>query len=354
MADIRDFYNAKNIVALWEQLKGTNYVKPLAKWFPYMSTNDIDVTMAVGYERQNVSLDLCAYDTNSRIRGLQPISTHKHEIPMFKNSVIFSEKDRREVLRSVKLANSDVAIATALSSHMQNVVDILLNGADVIGERYRSQLLQHGAITVSSPASHVSPSSVSINYDVKGQWRKNNLKKWTTKPSEISGTGGLLNDISDLFQSYIKKNGQTPCTMIMNGTTFINLCQDEDVQEAIVKSSYALSAQDIVSRVMGIPTTFLIDNETFRPDVDENEVSYWENDVISVVPNRPLGHVLCGLTPTQYDELYSETKRDVQSSSENFCIQCRHRDDPIQTEAIGSVCMLPQFDEMDKCFVIRG
>jgi hypothetical protein len=350
MATLADFFNAKNIVGLWEQVKG-EFAKPLAKWFPYQNTNDVDITLAYGYEKQNVSLDLCAYDTNARVRGLMPSSSSKQEIPFFKNSVLFSEKDRREALRAIKLSGSDEAIANALGNHMKNVVDILLNGADVIGERYRAQLLQHGAIAVSSPKSHVSPSAVSINYDVRGLWRQNNVGVWTNRPS--SGTSDILKDFVGIMSAYTKKNGTTPCTFIMNGSTYISICNDPKIDSMLQKLNYTKTVEEIISNRVRVPVSFLVHNGTYKPDIDEDELPYWEEDVISIVPNMTLGHVLCGLTPTQYDELYSEAKRDVKSSSENFCIQCVHRDDPVQTESIGSVCMLPQFDAMDKCFVIR-
>lgn len=351
MPNLADFFNAKNIVALWEQLKGANFQKPLAKWFPYQTTNEVDISLAYGYEKQNVSLDLCAYDTNARVRGLQPSASAKHELPFFKNSVLFTEKDRREALRAIKLAQSDEAIANAIGNHMKNVVDILLNGADVIGERYRSQLLQHGAITVSSPKSHVSPSAVSINYDVKGDWRKKNVGVWTNRPS--SGSSDVLKDLVGVMQAYTKKNGTTPCTMIMNGSTYLAICNDPKIDAMLQKINYTKTPEELISNKVRVPVSFLVDNDTFRADVDEEELPYWEEDVISIVPNITLGNVLCGLTPTQYDELYSETKRDVKSSAENFCIQCVPKNDPVNTEAIGSVCMLPRFDNMDKCFVVR-
>lgn len=351
MADIKDFYNAKNIVALWEQIKGANYAKQLAKWFPYRKTTEVDINLAYGYERQNVALDLCAYDTNARIRGLQPISTAKMEMPFFKNSVLFTEKQRREVLQTVKFANSDLAIATALAGHMENVVDILLNGPDVVGERYRAQLLQHGAIVVSSPKSHVSPSAVSINYDVRGKWQERNVDYWNTKPS--AGTTDVLADMRAIMDEYQKKNGVTPCSWIMNGSTWLNICNDTRINSILTANGFNKSVEQVIKDVLRVPIDIVVNSATYRPDEDEPELPYWEEDVISIVPNRQLGHVLVGLTPTQYDEMYSEAKRDVASSSENFCIQCRHRDDPIQTEAIGSTTMLPQFDEMDKCFVIR-
>lgn len=351
MADIKDFYNAKNIVALWEQIKGTNYKKQLEKWFPYRKTTDVDISLAYGYEKQNVALDLCAYDTNARIRGLQPISTAKMEMPFFKNSVLFTEKQRREVLQTVKFSGSDLAVATALSSHMENVVDILLNGSDVVGERYRAQLLQHGALVVSSPASHVSPAAISINYDVRGKWLDNNVDYWTKKPSE--GTTDVLDDLRPIMDEYQKKNGQTPCTWIMNGRTWLNIRKDPRIESILTANGYNKTVEQVAQDILQMPISIAVNSDSYRPDVDASEVPYWEEDVISIVPNKTLGHVLVGLTPTQYDEMYSEGKRDVASSSENFCVQCRHRDDPIQTEAIGSAVMLPQFDEMDKCFVIR-
>lgn len=351
MADIKDFYNAKNIVSLWEQIKGANYAKQLAKWFPYRKTTEVDISLAYGYEKQNVALDLCAYDTNARIRGLQPVSTAKMEMPFFKNSVLFTEKQRREVLQTVKFANNDLAVATALSSHMENVVDILLNGPDVVGERYRAQLLQHGAIVVSSPASHVSPSAVSINYDVRGKWKDNNMDFWNTKPS--AGTTNVLEDARPIMDEYQKKNGTSPCTWIMNGRTWLNIRNDQRINSILTANGFNKTVEQVIADVLQVPVSIMVNSDTYRPDVDEPEIPYWEEDVISIVPNKPLGHVLVGLTPTQYDELYSEAKRDVASSAENFCIQCRHRDDPVQTEAIGSAVMLPQFDLMDKCFVIR-
>lgn len=351
MADIKDFYNAKNIVALWEEIKGSNYSKLLAKWFPYRKTTETDISLAYGYEKQNVALDLCAYDTNARIRGLQPISSSKMEMPFFKNSVLFTEKQRREVLQAVKFAANDLAIATALSSHMENVVDILLNGPDVVGERYRAQLLQHGAIVVSSPKSHVSPSAVSINYDVRGKWQDNNVDLWTTKPS--AGTTDVLSDMQPIMDEYQKKNGTTPCSWIMNGRTWLNLRKDARINSILNANGFNKTVEQVVQDVLQVPVSIVVNSGVYKPDENEADVPYWEEDVISIVPNKTLGHVLVGLTPTQYDEMYSEAKRDVASSSENFCIQCRHRDDPIQTEAIGSTTMLPQFDEMDKCFVIR-
>lgn len=351
MADIRTFYNAKNVVALWEQIKAANYPKLLAKWFPYRKTTDVDITLAYGYEKQNVALDLCAYDTNARIRGLQPVSAAKMEMPFFKNSVLFTEKQRREVMQAVKFATDDLAIATALASHMDNVVDILLNGPDVVGERYRAQLLQHGSIIVSSPKTQVSPSAVSINYDVRGKWQENNVDYWNTRPSQ--GTTNVLEDMRPIMDAYQKKNGQTPCTWIMNGTTWLNIQNDPRINSILVANGFNKTVEKVIEDVLRVPINILVNSDTYRPDVDEPELPYWEEDVISIIPNRQLGHVLVGLTPTQYDEMYSEAKRDVASSSENFCIQCKHKDDPVNTEAIGSAVMLPQFDLMDKCFVIR-
>lgn len=352
MATIETFYNASNIVSLWEQIKGEQYKKPLAALFPYLQTNEVDIKLARGYKRRNVALDLVAWDSNSRLRGFQPVSTESHEIPMFKNSVLFTEKMRRDVMQAVALANSDIAVATALSEHMANVVDLLPNGADVIGERYRAQLLQKGAITVSSDSSSLTPVGVSINYDTTGEWRKNNVGYWSARPS--IGGGDLLGDLVSILQLYSTRNGTTPALMIMSPVTLLNIMKDPTIANILNTSATFGTLEDLIGRKSGVPVTFMTNASTYQIYEDTTDIPYWEDDVISVVPNRVLGRIMTGTTPTQYDEMYSQTNRDVKSTSENFCIQCKPIDDPIQTEVICSACLLPRFDAMDNCFVLRG
>lgn len=354
MATLEEFYNAGTIVSVWNGLKSgnnsTNFKKPLEKWFPHMPTTDMDITLARGYKNRNVNMDLCAYDTNARVRGLQPISYETKEIPFFKNSILFTEKDRRNLLMAVKLGAGNQAVMTALSSHMQNVVDVLLNGADVVCERYRAQLLQHGAITISSPDSAISKSSISINYDISGEWHDNNVGAWSTNPS--FGSSDALKDIVDVFEAYIDQNGLSPCTMIMSGSTYLSLLNDTKIKDLLDTQKYE-SIEDVIQKRTKVPVTIQLDNMKYRPDINAPEIPYWEHDVVALVPNSPLGHIMCGQTPVQYDQEYSNVKRDVAVSAENFSVLCRHIDDPVQIETICSACLLPQFDKMDECFVIR-
>lgn len=354
MASLNDFYNAKTIVATWTQLKGskdaTNFYKPLEKWFPYQTTNEMDITLGRGYKNQNVSMDLCAYDTNARIRGLQAISTDSREIPYFKNSVLFTEKDRRNILTAIKLHANNQTIISALSQHTKNVIDVLLNGADVVAERYRAQLLQFGSVTVSTSSSAISKNSLSIDYDMSGEWASNNVRLWSANPS--NGTTDIVADLMEVLNEYIQVNGTAPATMIMTGSTFIAICNDTRLNKLLDTQKFD-SLEEVLQKKTKVPITILLNNAKYRPDFGEDEVPYWNQDVVSIVPNTALGNIMCGLTPVQYDDMFAKVSRDTANTKENFSILCRHIDDPIQTETIGSACLLPQFSMMDKVFVIR-
>lgn len=354
MADLQTFYNAKNVISVWNELKhgsgSNNFNKPLEKWFPYKKTLAMSIDLVSGYRNQNVSMDLCAYDTNARIRGLSQITSETRDIPYFKNSVLFTEKDRRKILEVLATHQDPTIIATAFEGHMHNVVDVLLNAPDVVAERYRAQLLQHGTIAMSSPDSAISKLSIGINYDPTDEWADKNVMYWSANPSD--GTTDIVADLIEVLFTFSQTNGMVPCTMIMNHSTYIAIGRDPALRHMLDTQKWD-TLEQVLSFKSGVPVSIMVNTATYKSDFGEPDTAYWEQDVISIVPNSPLGGIMCGLTPVQYDQIYSNAKRDVASSAENFSILCKYIDDPVQIETIGSACLLPKFDGMHKVFVIR-
>lgn len=354
MADLQTFYNAKNVITVWNELKhgadSKNFSKPLEKWFPYKKTLDMSIDLVSGYRNQNVSMDLCAYDTNARIRGLSEITSETRDIPYFKNSVLFTEKDRRKILEVLATHQDPAVIAMAFQDHIHNVIDVLLNAPDVVAERYRAQLLQHGTIAMSSPDSAISKLSLSVNYDPKNEWNDKNVMYWTDNPSD--GTTDVVGDLIEALLVFSQTNGIVPCTLIMSQSTLIALGRDPALRHMLDTQKFN-TLQEVLTFKTSLPVTIMVNTASYKSDFGEPDTAYWEQDVISIVPNAPLGGIMCGLTPVQYDQIYSNAKRDVASSPENFSVLCKYLDDPIQIETIGSACLLPKFDGMHRVFVIR-
>lgn len=166
---LTDIFNAQAI--------GINYTEAASNNIPYLGTGlfpsqkkqGLDLKWIKGHNGLAVSLMPSNFDAKSRVG----IEMNETEMPFFRESMLVKERDEREIMR---VQDSNDPYATQVLNNIFNDTQTLVNGADVVPERMRMQLLAplNGAFGIEIKANGV---NYTYNYDPNGDWKSKHYAK---------------------------------------------------------------------------------------------------------------------------------------------------------------------------------
>lgn len=183
-----------------------------------------------------VSLAPSNFDAKATIRARKGFGINKQEMAFFRESMVVSEHDRIEL---AKLSDCTSPFVQDVVANIFNDAKTLIDGADVVPERMRMQLLFP---ETGGPSIYIAADGIvyQYNYDVDGNWAKNNRKV-------LSGTRLWVNThtaqpLEDLRM--IIENADEPIKYLVMSQAELNLFMACDsVKEALL-------AQNITAHVM--------------------------------------------------------------------------------------------------------
>jgi hypothetical protein len=350
-------FTAKAIAIYWNKLLAEQNSAPYfgESIFPAKKKTGLDLKFIKGKSGLPVSLKPSAFDAQAELRDRIGVTAIQTEMPFFREGFKIDERDRQEILR---VQDSKDPYAQVVLGNIYNDAKNLIDGALVVPERMRMQLLSPAD---GSPKILISSGNVSYeyNYDTDGSFAKNNFKALTGKNAWTDyDNSDPISDIEDA-QDYIEETtGERPTVLLLNKKTMKDLVNNKKLQ------SYCLAKAAANGGVVRMTTALVKDylreelsleavvyNKMFNDESGKAQKFYPDN-MATLLPSSPLGNTYFGTTPEEAD-LASTEGANVAVVNTGVAVTVITKNEiPVNTATYASEITLPSFEGMDKVFVI--
>lgn len=297
-----------------------------------------------------VSLAPSNFDAKSTIRARKGFGINKEEMAFFRESMVVSEHDRIEL---AKLNDRNSPFVKDVVANIFNDTKTLVDGADVVPERMRMQLLFP---EVGGPSIYIAADGVvyQYNYDVDGKWAENNRKSLSgPKLWANTRTAQPLEDIRQIIE-----NADEPIKYLVMSQAELNLFMAcESVKEALLAqntTAHVMMTADVAKKI--ISNTFpgvevLVYKKKFKDEIGSTH-AFVPDGFVAFVPEGKLGNTWFGMTP---EELAQMEARDVDitilPSGVAVAVQTTY-DTTMQTTTTVAETLLPSYERMDSVYLL--
>lgn len=323
--------------------------------FPAKKKMGLDLKWIKGNKGLPVSLAPSNFDAKSTLRSREGIKIDATQMAFFRESMLVNEEDEQEIQRIQD--ENDPYIQSVLDS-IYNDTDTLVEGARVVAERMRMQLLaptQDGSprITISANGAQYS-----YNYDADGSYKTNNYKAITTATAKWSATDTAdpIQDIMDAQDAVEAATGTRPSIMICSKKTMGYLLGNAKVQKAILAQNQTAnvimteaSVKAIVQALLGV--TIIVYTKQYK-DESGTANKYYPDDHITLIPDGALGSTWYGTTPEERT-LMGRPDADVSIVDTGIAVTVTVTNDPVNTKTTVSEIVLPSYERMSETYVIK-
>lgn len=322
--------------------------------FPSKKKTGLDLKWIKTSKGLPVSLAPSAFDTKSTIRSREGIKITETEMGYFKESMLVKEQDEQEVMR---VEDSTDPFAQEVLGRIYDDANTLIEGADVVPERMRMQLLSasDGSPKISIQADGA---TYAYNYDPDTSYKTNNFVELsgTSKWSDTENSDPMQ-DTSDAIDSVEAATGTRPSIMIISKKTMNYLKKN-----AVIKS-YVLAQNATATVIMTDERVKSIFSDEFGVSIivytkqykDESGTTqkFYPDGMATLVPNGPLGNTWYGMTPEERTLMMKEGA-NVRIVNTGVAVSVSISEDPVQTKTTVSEIVLPSFERMDETYQIKA
>jgi len=349
---LTELFQPQVVAANWTEA-ASNAVPYLgAGLFPAQQKMGLDLSWIKGNRGLPISLMPSAFDAQATFRDRVGVTINETQMPFFREGYKIKEKDRQELLRA---ADSGDPYATAVIAQIYNDLYDLVDGAEVVAERMRMQLLfpVGGDMGIAIKANGV---DYTYDYDPGDAWKSTNY-------FAMSGTGLWTNTSGadpftqiETVQNAIRSTSGTELgTMVMNSTTF-NLLKNLDALKnrflTTTGRSVAYITKGEVVNVIGdtLGLNIAVYDKQYR---NENKVAakFVPDGYVALIPNGALGSTWRGTTPEEADG--GEAPMSVSIVNGGVAISRIVEPHPVNVNIIASEIVLPSFERMDEVAVMK-
>lgn len=322
-------------------------------FFPKAKKAGIDLQWIKAGKGKGVMLDPSSFDTLATLRNREIFNVTKTQMPLFRESMIVSEKDMIEIQRATEA--NDPYLSPVIEE-IYNDVDELLIGAEVAAEAMRMQLLapKDGNLAINL-ATKANTASYSYKYDADGEWKRTNyLAIESGSTWEKVDAAAPLSDIDEAIR-VLKRKSHTPTYIMMNSSTLRLLTTSKQVKDSMVLATgYAINyldsrtAKEVVERMTGLK--IIINDDAY---VASSEQQFYPDGYVTIIGAEDLGKTWYGVTPEERT-LMGDSKVDVSviGNGPTVSIQNLYGPPVTHTTTVSQI-VLPSFEGMDGEFVIK-
>ena len=275
------------------------------------------------------------------------------EMAFFKESMLIKEQDEQEIMR---VQDSTDPFAQEVLNRIYDDAETLLEGAEVVPERMRMQLLSaedgHPGISISADGA-----TYSYNYDPDGSYAANNF-------TELLGTdmwsdtvnSDPISDVMNAQDAVEAETGVRPSILLVSKKTMNWLKQNVKVRD------YTLS-QNVTANII------MTDNrvkETFSTELGVSIIVYskqykdetgmvkkfYPDGMATLIPDKPLGNTWYGMTPEERT-LMARPEADVTVVDGGVAVSVTVTEDPVHTKTTVSEIVLPSFEAMNETYTLK-
>lgn len=329
----------------------SNAIAPLGQAFwPNERKASIDLSCIKTSNGLPVSLAPSNFDAKATIRARKGFGIDKKEMAFFRESMIVSEKDRIEL---TKLSDSKSPYVKDVVQNIFDDVKTLTDGADVVPERMRMQLLFPEA---SGPAIYIAADGVtySYNYDADGSWATNNrtdltgVAQWgnptTAKP--LDDVQKIVDDavepIKYLVMSQATMNLLKACDQVKSAVLAQNPTANIFMTDTVVKNLISQLYTDV---------EILVYKKKYK---DESGVThaFVPDGFVAFLPEGKLGNTWFGMTPEEIAQMEAkDVDITILPSGVAIAVVTKY-DSTMQTQTVVAETLLPSYERMNSVYLL--
>lgn len=346
MPTIFDLINAKNIATYYEQ-NASNRIPYLGETlFPARKQLGLDLSWIKGYQGLPVSLKPSEFDAKATLRDRIGLSKVDTEMPFFREAMRIGEKERQEILRLMDSTNANY-IMPAINRIYDDATN-LVNGAQVIAERMRMQLLSTGTISIVANR---------LNYDYDYKLPAGHQEVLTGTAQWSDPDSNPIEDIKTWQDTVEDDTGVRPTRAICTRKTWNYLLQNKTIRldmnpiggQNIILTDSML--QQYLANKLGISVA--VYNKKYAVEVGGAANLFYPDDYFTLIPDGNLGNTYYGTTPEEADLMSGATHAEVQVVNTGVAITTIKEPHPVNVETIVSEIVLPSFETIDTIFIAK-
>ena len=352
--EMHEAYSARAIAAIHTEVASNKIPYFGLGLFPARKKASLDLKWIKTSKGLPVSLAPSSFDTKSTIRSRSGFKMTETEMAYFKESMIVKEQDEQEVMR---VQDSADPFAQEVLSRIFDDAETLVEGADVVPERMRMQLL---AATDGNPKISIQADGVTYayNYDPDNSYKTNNFVSLSgTSVWSDTANADPMKDVEDAQDAVEAKTGVRPSLMIVSKQTMNYLKQNEKVKNYILAQNTTANVMVTDARVKEIFSTELgvtiaVYSKQYK-DESGTAAKFYPDGMATLVPgDGNLGSTWYGMTPEERT-LVMKKDSDVTVLNTGVAVSVSISEDPVQTKTTVSEIVLPSFERMDETYQIK-
>ena len=351
---LTDVFSAQAIAANYTEAASNKLAYAGAGFFPSQKKTGLDLKWIKAHKGLPVSLKPSAFDAKSTLRGRIGISFDETQMAFFRESMLVTEKDEQDIMR---VQDSSDPYAIEILERIFDDAQTLIDGADVVPERMRMQLLAPlgGSMGISITADNV---DYTYNYDPDGTWAAEHYLAITDDADKWSAseTCDPMQDLEDALDAQEQASGNRPEIALMSKATFNYLKASEKVRSGVLAQNTTANVNYTTARVKSyieeeLGISIVIYTKQYK---DENGTAqrFYPDNIVMLLPNDSIGKTWYGTTPEERT-LAGNANADVSIVNTGVAVTVTITSDPVNTKTTASEIVLPSFEGMDECYAIE-
>ncbi len=352
--NITELYNAKSVAVHWDGNASNREPYVGEGLFTAQKKQGIDIKDIRGHKKLPVSLMPTNFDAVSTLRAREGFKAEEKEMAFFRESMLVKERDEQDMARVIDVNDP---YADEVMARLYNDSDTLIEGARVVAERMRMQLLCPDVDGSPRILIAADGKQYSYNYDPDGSYAANNYKalSGTSQWTDYANADPLA-DLEAGINAVVALTGNRPTRVMMNSVTFGHLKKCENVKSAVLAQNltanvYMNSARvkELIKNELGLT---IILNDKMYEDNDGVVHKYYADGFVTLLPDGYLGTTWYGVTPEERT-LQGKTDASVSIVDTGIAVVVKVTDDPVNTKTTVSVITLPSYERMGETYAIK-
>lgn len=351
---LTDIFTAQAIAANYTNAASNNIPYLGTGLFPSQKKAGLDLKWIKGHNGLPVSLAPSNFDAKSRFRDRVGVAMNETQMPFFRESMLVKEADEQEIMR-VQDASDPYAqqVLTNIFKDTQNLV----NGADVVPERMRMQLLAPlgGNFGIEIQANGV---DYTYNYDLDGSLKAKHYLKIETAADkwDAADTCDPVRDLEAALDAQEQESGERPTVLLMSKGTFNLIKNSKRVQSGVLAQNTTANVNYTTARVTAyiqeeLNVTIVTYNKQFKDETGTAK-KFYPDGIVAMLPTGALGSTWYGTTPEERT-LAGTAGANVSIVNTGVAVAVTTTNDPVNTKTTVSEIVLPSWERAEACYFLE-
>ena len=347
-----ELVQAPIIAAYWEELASNRIPYLGTSLFPSRKMVGLKLDWIKGKDNLPVMLAPSAFDTFPTLRDRGGVETSGMKMPFFREAMRIGEEDRQQLLQLGATQNEYV---NAVIEKLFDDASALIDGAELIPEVMRMELLQTAKIAIQSPNDAGQNVNYNYDYDPQGTWASGNFA--TLSGADLWTAFDTANPIKSILA--IKRaaaaKGVTLTRAIVGSTVWGHLLMNDALAKAIfpLGNDVALTDGDLQAYFASKTGIQFVVYEKQYQTLDGTSKPFMQNDRVVFLPGTSVGATYFGTTPEEADLMAGASDAEVRIVGGGIAVLTKRKSLPVNVVTSVSEIVLPSYEQMDSVFVLK-